>query len=109
MKPPINEHDEFLLSRLLDGDLSPAEAEALRRRIENDPGLSEAYDAMARLDDLLKGRRADHPQVDWKAFHARVVDQVKCGGGTRAAALVTPPHFTWSTTRAWKAFQSTCG
>ncbi len=88
MKPRINEHDEFLLSRLLDGDLSTAEAEVLRRRLENEPGLSEAYAAMARLDGLLKGRRADQPQLDWKAFHARVVDQVKRGGETRAAAPV---------------------
>jgi len=88
MKPPINEHDEFLLSRLLDDDLSPAEAEALRRRIKNDPALSEAHAAMARLDGLLKGRRADQPQVDWNAFHARVVDQVERGGESRAAAPV---------------------
>ena len=85
---PLNEHDEFLLSRLLDNDLSPAEAEGLRRRIEHEPGLSEAYAAMTRLDGLLKGRRADQPQVDWKAFHARVTNQVERAAETRVASPI---------------------
>ena len=87
MRPPINEHDEFLLSRLLDNDLSPAEAEVLRRRIEDEPALSEAYAAWLGWTGLLKGRRADQPQVDWKAFHAHVTDQVERAAEAKAAPV----------------------
>ncbi len=83
---PINEHDEFLLSRLLDNDLAPAEAEALRRRIEAEPALAEALARMTRLDSVLKERRADQPQVDWRAFHARVTNRVE----QAAEAMATP-------------------
>lgn len=74
--PQISEHDEFLLSRLLDNDLSPAVAETLRQRIENEPELGRAFAAMTRLDSLLKRRRADVPRVNWKTFHADVAREV---------------------------------
>lgn len=74
--PQISEHDEFLLSRLLDNDLSPAEAETLRRRIQDEPELGRTLAAMTRLDSLLKRRRADVPRVNWKTFHADVTREV---------------------------------
>ncbi len=88
MKPLINEHDEFLLSRLLDNDLPPAEAETLRRRIEAEPALARAYARMARLDSLLKERRADQPQMDWKAFHARVTNRVERAAEAKASSPI---------------------
>jgi len=88
MMQRINEHDEFLLSRLLDNDLSPAEAEALRRRIEAEPALARAYAHMARLDNLLKARRADQPRLDWKGFHARVTSQVERAAEAKASRPV---------------------
>jgi len=88
MKPLINEHDEFLLSRLLDNDLPPAEAETLRRRIEAEPALARAYARMARLDSLLKERRADQPQLDWKRFHARVTNQVERAAEAKASSPI---------------------
>jgi anti-sigma factor RsiW len=88
MMPPINEHDEFLLSRLLDNDLPPAEAEALRRRIEAEPALQRAFAHMTRLDGLLKERRADRPEVDWKKFYARVTNQVERAAESKASPLV---------------------
>lgn len=80
---PINEQDEFLLSRLLDDDLSPAEAAALRERLQQEPELRRAYASMQRLDALLTARRQDQPQVDWAQFHGRVMEQVKAETGHR--------------------------
>lgn len=88
MMPQISEHDEFLLSRLLDNDLSPAEAEAVRRRIEDEPELGRAFSAMSRLDGLLQQRRADGPQVDWKAFHADVTSEVERAGRKTAPSPI---------------------
>lgn len=73
----INEHDEFLLSRWLDGDLSAAEAEALERRLEREPGLRSASEQMRRLDTLLSARRGDQPEIDWGRFRAGVMDRVR--------------------------------
>jgi anti-sigma factor RsiW len=76
MKGRIDETEEFLLSRLLDGDLPAAEADVLRRRIEREPELGEAFDALAGVDRLLARRRDDEPRVDWGRFHARVMQAV---------------------------------
>ncbi len=73
MRPRVNDNDAFLLSRLLDGDLSPAESAALRERIAHDSHLQAEYDAISRVDHVLAARRADQPDVDWDRFHARVV------------------------------------
>jgi hypothetical protein len=77
MNPPIHEQDEFLLSRLLDDDLSPEESASLRARMEREPELRRAYAAMTRIESLLTARRADQPQVDWSRFHSRVMSQVE--------------------------------
>lgn len=71
-----DEHDEFLLSRFLDGDLSDEEADALNARLENEPALRAMLDDMTRIDSLLTERREERPNVDWSRFHARVMDQV---------------------------------
>ncbi|MGQ9651417.1 MAG: hypothetical protein ACUVXJ_15015 [Phycisphaerae bacterium] len=86
--PQISEHDEFLLSRLLDNDLSPAEAETLRRRIEDEPDLGRAFATMTRLDGLLKQRRADVPRVNWKTFHVDVTRKVARIGPHKARSQI---------------------
>ena len=73
----ISEQDEFLLSQLLDGDLSAPEAEQLRERMAAEPGLGEAYDALADVHSLVGSRRSDQPSVDWSQFHQQVMDQVR--------------------------------
>lgn len=77
MTRPINEHDEFLLSRLLDDDLPADEAANLRARMEREPELRRAFTAMSRIDILLGARRADQPQVNWTRFHSQVMNLVE--------------------------------
>ena len=77
MYRPINEQDEFLLSRLLDDDLSAEEATALRARMEREPELRGAFATMTRIDSLLTARRADQPRVDWSRFHREVMNKVE--------------------------------
>jgi anti-sigma factor RsiW len=89
MSRPINEQDEFLLSRLLDDDLSPQEAADLRARMQREPELQEAYQALSRIDSLLVARRADQPQVDWTRFHREVMDQVEAEAGSRRTIRLT--------------------
>jgi len=72
----LDEYDEFLLNRLLDGDLSNAEAATLEERLASEPELRAMLDAMTRVDNLLAERRSDQPDVDWTRFHAQVMDQV---------------------------------
>jgi len=77
MNRPMNEQDEFLLSRLLDNDLSPEESASLRERMEREPELRRAYAAMTRIDSLLAARQADQPQVNWSRFHSEVMSRVE--------------------------------
>jgi len=74
---PIDEHDEFLLSRLLDGDLTGAEAAALRERIAHEPALREAYESLARVDRFLVGQTRALPDVDWRRFQARLMNRIE--------------------------------
>jgi len=87
MTTRIDEHDEFLLSRLLDGDLATDEALALRRRMEQEPALQEAYDALARVDAALRTRQADRPVLDWGRFHREVMDRVQADAAVSHATL----------------------
>lgn len=77
MRIDVNEHDEFLLSRLLDGDLPAAEADALRERFDREPALRSAFEQVRRIDDALKARRGDRATVDFGTFHASVMDSVR--------------------------------
>jgi len=74
---PIDEHDEFLLSRLLDGDLTGDEVAALRERIAREPALQEAYESLARVDRLVVGKTRPLPDVDWSRFQARLMDRIE--------------------------------
>lgn len=89
MNRPISEHDDFLLSRLVDDDLSAEEAAALHARIEREPDLRTAYQAMTRLDSLLTARRADQPAIDWERFHRRVMEKIETEALIAAARPAT--------------------
>lgn len=72
----LNEHDEFLLSRFLDGDLSETESAALKERLEREPDLRSALNAMTRIDGLLAERSQETSRVNWDRFHAQVMDRL---------------------------------
>jgi len=74
--PDINEHDEFLLSELLDGNLPAPEAQQLRERMSAEPALRETYETLERVHSLVDSRRSDQPSVDWGLFHQQVMNQV---------------------------------
>lgn len=73
----ITEQDEFLLNRLIDGDLTEGQAAELRARMEREPELRKAFRRLERLESLLSARRADRPAVDWGAFHRQVMARVE--------------------------------
>lgn len=72
----VNEQDEYLLSQLLDGQLTETEATSLRARMEREPALARSFAELSRLDASMRARRADQPAVDYDAFHARLMAQV---------------------------------
>ncbi|MBX3004143.1 MAG: hypothetical protein KF828_09295 [Anaerolineales bacterium] len=54
MTAPLSPHDLELLSAHLDGQLSPAEREALLARLENEPTLTAAFKDLQRLRSVLR-------------------------------------------------------
>ncbi|HSW46976.1 MAG TPA: hypothetical protein VLM89_15545 [Phycisphaerae bacterium] len=86
----IPEHDELLLGRLLDDDLSPVEAAALRERIQREPDLQEACHALTRIHAALIERRKDTCRVDWPRFHDRVMDRVAAEADAPAPVIRFP-------------------
>lgn len=79
MRFHVSEHDEFLLSQLLDGDLPEPEAVVLRTRLENEPALRRAFEELSEVNRLMQARRADPPVVDYDRFHSVLMQQL--GGG----------------------------
>lgn len=76
MTPRISEQDEFLLSQLVDGDMPAEQAAALRERLVAEPVLRECFEAMYRVNEALKARRADQPTINIELFHDRLMQQV---------------------------------
>jgi len=60
------------LSRLLEGDLPPADAEALRRRIDQEPEVARAWAEMCRLREDLAALQDEPPPRD---LDRRVLDR----------------------------------
>jgi anti-sigma factor RsiW len=54
MTAPLSPHELELLSAHLDGQLSPAEREALLARLENEPALTAAFKDLQRLRSVLR-------------------------------------------------------
>lgn len=73
----IDERDELLLNRLLDGELTEQEAAALRARMEVEPALQAAHAQNLRIHGLLTARAADQAAPRWDAFYAQVMSQVE--------------------------------
>ncbi|MBP7933010.1 MAG: hypothetical protein KA354_00060 [Phycisphaerae bacterium] len=91
MNRQIDERDELLLSRLLDGDLTEPEEIELAARLEREPELRASRDALARLNQALVARRQDVPNVDWARFRSRVMDSVETQSS--AARLIRFPRW----------------
>ena len=86
----INEHDEFLLNRLVDGDLPADEAAALGDRIEREPELRAVYESLVRLNALLADRRKDTCAVNWGRFHAAVMGRIEADAARSARVIRFP-------------------
>ncbi|MFQ5429463.1 MAG: hypothetical protein ACE5E1_04050 [Phycisphaerae bacterium] len=71
------DHLEQLLSRLPDGDLTPAEHATVRRALADDPGLAAVAKQYERLHLRLRAYRPLPGDVDWRAFSTRVADGVE--------------------------------
>ncbi|MBI4580284.1 MAG: hypothetical protein HY718_11315 [Planctomycetes bacterium] len=84
MTSHVSEHDEFLLSLLLDNDLSAAEAAALRRRLDGEPALRARFETLVRLDRELKLHREDPPAVEFEPFHRRLMERIGEAAGQPA-------------------------
>lgn len=89
----IDEHDELLLNRLLDGDLPESEAAALRARINREPSLQAAWQGLERLGGALAESGRDEPDVDFGTFHARVMRAVASERRAAEPAVIRFP--TW--------------
>ncbi len=76
MRIRVSTQDEFLLNRLLDGDLDADQEAMLRRRLEAEPDLKAAYDRLVRLEAALRACRDSRPQFDQAAFHERLMQAV---------------------------------
>ncbi len=68
-----NQDAEYLLSRELDGDLTPDERDRLDVLLRDDAALAARRGQYARLEASLP---RDEPAVDWNAFHDRVMAEV---------------------------------
>lgn len=69
MKSRINEHDEFLLSQLMDGDLPVDQAASLRKRLAEEPELRLFYESLCRVDRMLKSQSSRRLDIDLGSFH----------------------------------------
>jgi anti-sigma factor RsiW len=83
----ISDNDERLLNALLNGELPEEEAFVLRRRLQAEPELAAAYEALDRLNGLLKRRGGDQPEVDFAGFRADVMAQVRRSPGPSAGEI----------------------
>lgn len=87
MNKPISEHDEFLLSELIDGALPEDQACALRARIECEPAMRVAYEGLQRVEGLLIERRREPVEIDWGRFRAGVMEQVEREAAGRSKVI----------------------
>lgn len=74
---------EFLLSRDLDGELSPDERRALQARVQQSPALGNESTGFGAVADLLRQWGTTAPDVDWDAHlaltMARLDDDAEAG------------------------------
>lgn len=91
----ISEHDEFLLSQLLDGDLPDEQARVVRARMEREPALREAFETLARVDTLLTRQRAVVHRVDLADLHRSVMAAVRAESAPR---IIRFPRWAWAMT-----------
>ncbi|MCL2330384.1 MAG: hypothetical protein FWC56_03680 [Phycisphaerae bacterium] len=82
MSSKINEHDEFLLSQLVDGDLPADVAAMLQERLKREPELQQCYEALCRLNQTLAAHGTKEPTVDLDAFHADFMQRLMAEAST---------------------------
>lgn len=87
----LSEQDEFLLSRLIDGDLSPEEITALQARLAREPALRETLDQLQRLNGALLTQRAAQPRVNLALLHADIMREVE---SSQSPAIIRFPLWT---------------
>jgi anti-sigma factor RsiW len=87
---PVSEQDEYLLSRLLDGELAGEARAGLVARLEVEPALRDCYESHQRVNAALAERRADVPVVDYGRFHTQVMEQVREEAGRAARTIRFP-------------------
>ncbi|MFP4105851.1 MAG: anti-sigma factor family protein [Phycisphaerae bacterium] len=75
MSQKLTQSDFEALSAYFDGELSPAEAQQVRRRIENDADWADAWAELRRLDDVLD---AWEPCVAPDRLPERILAAVQC-------------------------------
>jgi len=69
---------EEQLTRYLDGEMSPEEADRFEARMETDPVLQASLEGMARLGDLLRaGGRAEVSEMDFSGFWEGVESRIE--------------------------------
>jgi len=87
---PVSEDDEYLLSRLLDGELEGEARSSLLARLEVEPALRGCYESLQRVNAALLERRADVPVVDYGRLHERVMAEVRAESRRAARTLRFP-------------------
>lgn len=76
-EPVIDAEDvEFLLSRGNDDDLTPEEELQLKQALRQDASLRETADEYDQLNDAISGLAADQPNLDWRAYEARLSNRL---------------------------------
>lgn len=69
------ERQEFLISRYVDGGLSPEESAEAERLIAEDAELSALCASFRRVDSLVQAGSGDVPDVDWERFEMEAADR----------------------------------
>lgn len=70
---------EYLISRMLDGDLSADEMTEARHRRATDEEFRARMDEWSRVDELLREWGTAQPDVNWESFGASVMREVHRG------------------------------
>lgn len=90
----VSDEDEYLLSRMLDGDLAGEEESTVLRRLAAEPALRACHESLSQVNEALVARRADAPSVDYEAFHEELMEKVEAESGRAAPRIVRFP--TWA-------------
>jgi uncharacterized protein YdcH (DUF465 family) len=75
--PAIHSEDvEFLLSRRGDRDLTAQEESHLAQVLQRNASIRKTADEYDHLNDAIAGLAADQPNIDWRAYEARLSNRL---------------------------------